>query len=189
MSNRKGNGSDIRMPKTGEVIHNPVHGETMRFLQVGGYASDEAVLRVEMTVEPQASGPPTHAHPLSTESFEVHSGAMKLRAGREEQVLTEGQKLTVASKRPHTFWNHTSREAVVTIEWRPGMAMAAFLDKWFQLARDGELNEKGMATPLQTAVLFDAYLDSIALPVIPVAVQRQLLRVLGRWGRSRGYSA
>ena len=177
-----------RTVAVGEVIHNPVHGETMRFLQVGD-RGDAPALRVEMEVQPQASGPPAHVHPLSTETFEVLSGAMKLRSGRSEQLLAEGQKFTVEPKIPHRFWNHTDQQALVVIEWQPGVAMANFLDKWFQLARDGELNSKGLARPLQTAVLFDAYLDSIAIPVIPIAIQRQILRLVGRWGRNCGYTA
>lgn len=180
--------ADVGRIAVGDVIHNPVHGETMQFLEVGDNG-DAELLRVEMTVEPQAKGPPAHIHPHSTETFEMLSGAMKLRTGREEHVLSEGEKQTVDSNTPHRFWNHTGEQALVVIEWRPGAAMAHFLDKWFQLARDGELNRKGLAAPLQTAVLFDAYLDSIAIPVIPIAMQRQILRVTGRWGRKRGYTA
>ena len=177
-----------RTVAVGDVIHNPVHGETIRFLQVGDGGEDPA-LRVEVEVQPQASGPPAHVHPLSTETFEVLSGAMMLRSGRSEQLLTKGQTFTVEPKIPHTYWNHTDQQALVVIEFQPGVAMVNFLDKWFQLARDGELNSKGMARPLQTAVLFDAYLDSIAVPVVPIAIQRQILRLVGRWGRSRGYTA
>lgn len=176
-----------RWPQEGEVIRNPVHGETMRFLHVGD--DDDQVLRVEMTVEPQASGPPAHIHPTSTERFEVRSGAIRLNAGREDRVVSAGETVTVPPGTPHTFCNHTDETAVVIVEWQPGLGMAGFLDKWFQLARSGELNSKGMATPLQTAVLFDAYLDSIALPVLPLRLQRLLFRGLGRLGRRRGYDA
>lgn len=97
--------------------------------------------------------------------------------------------MTVEPSSPHTFYNHTGETAIVLVEWQPGRDMAAFLDKWFELARRGRLNSKGMATPLQTAVLFDAYLESIALPLVPLGVQRTLFRGLGRLGRRRGYSA
>lgn len=90
---------------------------------------------------------------------------------------------------PHTFYNHTEETATVITEWRPGMEMLGFLDKWFELARCGQVNSKGMASPLQTAVLFDSYLDSIALPVLPLALQRVLFRSLGNLGRRRGYTA
>ena len=176
------------LPAAGDVIHNPVHGETMRFLEVADYG-DDTKLRVEATVAPQASGPPPHVHPHSSETFEVLSGAMKLKAGREELVLAEGQSRTVGPNTAHKFWNHSDEQAVVLIEWDPGMEMALFLDRWFQLARDGHLNDKGMSTPLQTAVLFDAYLESIAIPVVPIAVQKRLFRTFARWGARRGYTS
>ena len=168
------------MPNIGDVIHNPVHGETMRFLETGHD------LQVELTVLPQASGPPAHIHPNAAESFHVTSGAILLKAGRERQVLTAGQSLTVSPGTAHTFWNHTNAPAVVITTWKPGLQIADFLDAWFSLARNGRLNDKGMSSPLQTAVLFDAYLDSIAIPKLPLAVQRGVFGLLGRIGRRRG---
>lgn len=177
-----------RVLKTGDVIHNPVHGETVRFLQVGADGETE-VLLVELTIEPQASGPPAHIHPASSERFEVRSGAIRLRSGREERVIAAGESATIEPATPHTFYNHTEEPVVVVTEWRPGLGMAEFLDKWFELARTGQLNSKGRSGLLQTAVLFDAYLDSIALPTIPLGFQRVLVGGLGRLGRRLGYTA
>ncbi len=176
-----------RWPQVGDVIQDPVHGETMRFLHVGD-KKDQA-LRVEMTIAPQASGPPAHIHPMSTETFEVWSGAIRLKAGRDDRVVSAGDTVTVQPGRSHGFYNHTDESAVVITEWQPGLGMAGFLDEWFELARSGKLNSKGMATPLQTAVLFDAYLDSIALPALPLGLQRNLFHGLARLGRRRGYDA
>jgi hypothetical protein len=67
--------------------------------------------------------------------------------------------------------------------------MADFLDAWFWLARDGHFNDKGMPSPLQTAVLFDTYLDSIAIPWIPLPLQRGIFGLLGAMGRRRGLTS
>jgi quercetin dioxygenase-like cupin family protein len=174
--------------RAGDVIHDPVHGETMRFLHVGG-GNEDPVLRVEMTVEPQASGPPAHIHPRSEERFEVRAGAIRLRMRREDRVISAGEVASVEPRTPHTFSNPTDEPAVILTEWRPGLGMAGFLDKWFELARSGQLNSKGLPSLLQTAVLFDAYLESIALPALPFGLQRMLFRGLGRLGRRRGYTS
>ena len=105
------------MPSSGDVIHNPVHGETMRFLETGHD------LEVELTVLPQAAGPPAHIHPRAAESFRVTSGAIRLKVGQERQVLTAGESFTVPSGTAHTFWNHTDAPAVVLTTWQPGLQM------------------------------------------------------------------
>lgn len=179
---------DRRAPRVGDVIHNPVQGETMRFLNIGDNGADP-VLRVEMTVQPQASGPPPHIHPGATETFSVRTGAIRLRAGGDDRVVSAGEAVAVEPGTRHTFYNHTDQTAVVVTEWDPALSMARFLDKWFELARSGQFNKKGMPPLLQVAVLFDAYLEAIALPGIPLELQRPLGRVVSRLGRLRGYTA
>jgi len=179
-------GSPRPTPRPGDVIHNPVHGETIRFLHTGG--DDDPTLRGELTVGPQASGPPPHIHPNSSEQFKVISGAVRLKSGREDRVVVAGEVATVQPGVRHSFHNHTDEPAVVLVRFEPGLDMARFLDKWFELARNGQLNSKGRSGVLQTAVLFDAYLDSIALPGLPLGLQRLLFRGLSGLARRRGYT-
>jgi quercetin dioxygenase-like cupin family protein len=141
MEGAAGHPDERRIPRAGDVIHNPVHGETMRFLHVGR-GNEDPVLRVEMTVEPQASGPPAHIHPRSVERFEVRTGTINLRVRREDRLISAGDVASVEPGTPHTFYNHADKPAVILTEWRPGLRMAGFLDKWFELARSGQLNSK-----------------------------------------------
>lgn len=79
-------------PKVGETVEDPVHGYSVRFLQIG---SDTSVAELESTAESQASGPPAHTHPKSYERFEVLSGAVMLKTGRDSRVVESGEKVTV----------------------------------------------------------------------------------------------
>jgi mannose-6-phosphate isomerase-like protein (cupin superfamily) len=173
-----------RVLNAGEIINDPVHGETVRFLEIGG---ESAVTRFELTAEPQASGPPAHIHPKSYERFEVVSGAVLLKSGREERIVEAGEAVTVEPRVSHTWHNHTKERAVVLVELDPGYGVAQFLDQWYELARAGRLNSKGDLGLLPSAALFSPHIDLMAVPGIPLGVQRVLIRSLGWLGRRRGY--
>jgi quercetin dioxygenase-like cupin family protein len=174
------------VPKVGDIISNPVHGETVRFLQVG---TDRSVTRFELTALPQASGPPAHIHPKSYERFEVRSGAVRLKTGREERVVEAGETVAVPPGASHTWHNHTKEPAVILVEMDPGYSTAQFLDQWYELARAGRLNSKGDLGFLQSMALFSPHIDAVAAPGIPLGLQRVLTRSLGSLGRRRGSTA
>jgi quercetin dioxygenase-like cupin family protein len=176
-----------RTPKAGDIITNPVHGETVRFLEVG---SATTVTRLELTAEPQASGPPAHIHPRSYERFEVLSGAVWLKSGREERAVEAGEKVTVPPGSTHTWHNHTDDLAVVLVEIDPGYGAAQFFEDWYKLARDGRLNSKGDTSFLQSMAIFHPHIgDLMAVPGVPLGLQKALGRSFGWVARRRGYES
>lgn len=174
-----------RAPKVGNVIDDPVHGETVRWLRLG---SESSLTRLELTAQPRASGPPAHIHPKSHERFEVLSGAVRLKTGREERVVGAGETATVGPGTSHSWYNHTDRPAVVLVEMDPGFTFAAFIEDWFELARTGRLNSKGDASFLQSMALFHPHIDAIAAPGIPLPLQRALTGAFSRLVRTRDVS-
>ena len=174
-----------RQPRVGDIITNPVHGETVKWLEIG---SADSMTRFEFTADPQASGPPAHIHPQSHERFRVLSGAVLLKAGREERVVEPGEDVSVAPGTSHTWHNHTDEPAVVLVEMDPGFTCAQFLDEWFELARAGLLNSKGDLGVFRSAMLFYPHADIMAVPGIPLGLQRTVMRSLSWLGRRRGLS-
>lgn len=172
-------------PDVGTIVEDPVHGYTVRFDQIG---SDTEAAELEFTAQPQASGPPAHVHPKSYERFEVLSGAVTLRSGRDRSVVETGEKVTVPPGVSHTWHNHTDQPAVVRVEMDPGLTMARFLDEWYGLARDGRLNSKGDLGLLHTAVLFYPHINNglMAVPGVPLRIQPTLIRTLNWLGRRFG---
>lgn len=168
----------------GDTINNPVHGETVRFLEIG---DETTPTRFELTVEPQASGPPAHVHPLSQERFDVVSGAVWLKSGRSQRAVEAGERIDVPPGISHTWHNHTDGPAVVLVEIDPGFGAAQFFDEWFQLARDGRLNSKGDSGFLDTMELFHPHIGNLmAVPGIPLGLQRVLARSFAAIARRRG---
>ncbi len=66
--------------------------------------------------------------------------------------------------------------------------MDEFLEAVYMLARRGEVDSEGKPALLQMAVLLDEYQDSIALPGLPLGLQRVAFSILGALGRRRGLS-
>lgn len=172
-------------PRVGETVEDPVHGYSVRFLQIG---SDTLAAELEFTAEPHASGPPAHTHPKSHERFEVLSGAVILKTGRNSRVVETGEKVTVPPGASHTWHNHADQPATVRVEMDPGLTFAAFLDEWYELARDGRLNSKGDLGLLHTAVVFYPHIENglMGLPGIPLAIQLPLMRTLSWLGKRLG---
>lgn len=172
-------------PDVGAIVEDPVHGYTVRFDQIG---SDTEAAKLEFTARPQASGPPAHIHPKSYERFEVLSGAVTLKSGRDRSVVETGQQASVPPGASHTWHNHTDHPAVVRVEMDPGLTMALFLDEWYELARDGRLNSKGDLGLLHTAVLFYPHINNglMAVPGVPLRIQPTLMRTLAWLGRRLG---
>jgi hypothetical protein len=53
----------------------------------GSDSTDGGLLRLELFVSPQASGPPEYVHPRQEEHFEVISGIIRVRVdGREKSI-------------------------------------------------------------------------------------------------------
>lgn len=172
-------------PKVGETVNDPVHGYAVRLLEIG---SDTEPARLEFTAEPQASGPPAHIHPKSHESFEVLSGAVMLKSGRDERVVETGEEVSVPPGASHTWHNHTDQPAVVLVEMDPGLTFVQFLDEWYELARAGRLNSKGDLGLLHTAVVFYPHIENglMAVPGIPLGMQPPLMRILSWLGQRLG---
>jgi hypothetical protein len=65
------------MAHAGQVLSNPVSGETIEFLQTAADTGGE-LLAIDLTLTPDGHVPGTHVHPVQEERFEVLSGTMSL---------------------------------------------------------------------------------------------------------------
>ena len=65
------------MIRKGDVIENPVTGETVRFLQTAAETDGELV-EIEVTIQPDGAVAAAHAHPYQSERFEVIEGTLEL---------------------------------------------------------------------------------------------------------------
>ena len=70
--------------------------------------------------------------------------------------------------------------------FRPALKTREFFESFFALARDGNLNDQGMPSLLQLAVMIPEYSQEIRTTSPPWPVQRALAAALAPVARRRG---
>jgi quercetin dioxygenase-like cupin family protein len=181
--------ADVRrhvMAKAGDEIVNPRTGQRMVFLQTGE-ETNGGLLRSESYVPPAGDAEPEHRHPYQQSGAEVLSGSLRFRVGAEERSLEAGESITIPANTPHFFWNDGDEEACFVGWFCPALKIDRFFEAFFGLAQDGKLDEKGLPSMLQLAVMVPHFADEIRLTNLPWVVQRATFGALAPIGRLLGY--
>lgn len=174
------------MIRKGDVLHNPVTGELIRFVETSADTGGEYVL-VEVVVEPDGAVAAAHVHPYQTERFEVLEGTMTFQVGGDEVTAGPGASVTVEAGTKHTFRNSGTTDARFRCEVRPALQFEQLIETMFALAQDGKTNRKGMPNPLRLAVIANAHFADVRLAFPPAWMQRTGLALGAPLGRLVGY--
>src|SRR5947208_12793847 len=174
------------MISAGDTIHNPITGERLVFRKTSRETGGQAVV-IETYVQPNGFVAAAHVHPSQEERFEVLSGEVGFRIGREKVVAGPGQRLTVPAGTPHKFWNAGDEVAHFVCEVSPALQFESLLATMFALATDGKTNRKGMPNPFRLAVIAKAHFDTVRLPFPPAWLQKAGLALGAPLGRVLGY--
>ena len=160
----------------------------MRFLRTAA-DTNGTLLRIETVNPPTAMAEPVHVHPRQESRAEVITGTLRFDIDGEERRLGPGDVLTIPAGTPHHFVNDGDENAVAIQEFRPALRTAELFDVLFDLARRGELDERGMPSLLRLAVLAPPFADEIRVVSPPWPVQRAAFALLAPIARLRGYTA
>jgi len=174
--------------RTGDVLHNPVTGEQLRFEKTAADTNGEYVL-VEVAVEPHGFVAAAHVHPFQTEAFEILDGTVNFEVGGKTIVASAGETVRVDPGTSHKFWNAGEEPARFRTEVRPALQFESLIETMFTLAADGKTNRKGMPNPLRLAVIANAHYDVVRLPFPPAWMQKASLALGAPLGRMLGYRA
>ena len=87
------------MIRTGDVIHNPITGESIRFVETAADSDGEHVV-IDVLVEPNGFVATPHTHPYQTEAFEVLEGELTFKADGKKIVAAAGER-SPSSPAPH----------------------------------------------------------------------------------------
>jgi mannose-6-phosphate isomerase-like protein (cupin superfamily) len=174
------------MIQPGQTLVNAVTGEQLTFLRTSAQTDGEYVL-LECAVAPNGAVASAHVHPIQEERFEIVSGELGMRRGRERLVATAGDVVVVEPGTAHKFWNAGDEEVRFRCEIRPALAFEELIETMFGLAADGKTNRKGLPNPLRMAVIAKAYRDVIRLPFPPPWMQDAGLLFGVPLGRMLGY--
>ena len=174
------------MAHAGERIVNPRTGQQMIFRQTAGETGGE-LLRIESVNPPHGPAEPEHVHPRQESSAEVLAGTLHFRVRGDVRVVRAGEKIVIPANAPHHFWNEGDEDARCIQEFRPALRTDLFFETYFALARDGKLDEKGMPSLLQMAVLVPAFGDEMRPTSPPWPLLWGIAWLLGPIARVRGY--
>jgi len=166
---------------------NPVTKERMTFLKTSAETGGDYVL-IELRSEPRGFVAAAHVHPTQTETFEVVSGTLGIKAGGKKSELGPGGVVTVKPRVAHKWWNAGTDELVFRTEVRPALQFESLIETMFGLAEDGKTNRKGMPNPLRLAVIANHHFEDVNLPVVPAALQKLALAMGAPLGRALGYA-
>jgi quercetin dioxygenase-like cupin family protein len=175
------------MIRTGDTIENPVTGERVTFLKSAKDTGGEVVV-IDTTVAPGGFVAAEHIHPYQSERFEILSGEVEFKRGKEIVVAKPGEVVIVEPGTPHHFRNLSDEEEIrFRAEVRPALSFETFLETMYGLAADGKTNKKGLPNPFRLAVIMNEQFDLVRLPFPPVWVQRTGLALGAPLGRLLGY--
>ena len=173
------------MANAGQIIHNPVSGESIEFIRTAADTGGER-LEFELELSPDGHVPGAHVHPEQEERFEVVSGTMEFRLGLKKIVAGPGETVVVPAGKVHRFRNGGDEEAVVRVTVTPALKMEELLETTVALAEEGRTTKKGMPKPLELALFVREYRDEVQGPFPPAPLQRAALAPLAWMARRRG---
>jgi mannose-6-phosphate isomerase-like protein (cupin superfamily) len=175
------------MANPGETIVNPGTGEVIRFMTTSAM-TDGRCLEFELALAPfgRVGGVP-HKHE-ATERFTVHTGRLSGWVGLLRRDVEPGESIEVPAGVTHYVFNNTDAVVEATVEVRPAQDFETFFETVFTIATRRRFKTcRGLPPPLHGALLAHTY--RVYGPVIPIFVQRPLVRVLAGLARRRGYPA
>ena len=180
------------MAYAGQIIENPVSGETIRFEQTATDTNGE-LLAFEVELTPDGHVPGMHVHPEQEERFEVLEGTMKFRKGFKTVVAEAGDVVTVPAGTAHKFANAGDEPAVARVEVRPALQMERLFEAAVALAEEGKTTKKGMPKPLELALFTREFKREVQGAFPPAFIQHASMAPL-RWiadrrGRGERYGA
>jgi mannose-6-phosphate isomerase-like protein (cupin superfamily) len=175
------------MAYAGQIIENPVSGETIAFRQTAADTGGE-LLAFDLTLTPDGHVPGTHVHPEQEERFEVVSGTMKFRLNGKKIVAGPGETVVVPAGARHRFANGCDEDVQARVEVRPALKMEELLETTIALAQEGRTNRKGMPRPLHLALFVREYEREVRAPFPPPAIVRALMAPLAAIARMRGHA-
>jgi mannose-6-phosphate isomerase-like protein (cupin superfamily) len=178
------------MAYTGQILSNPVSGETIEFVRTAA-DTDGELLAIDLTLTPDGHVPGTHVHPEQEERFEVVSGTMKFKLGLKTIIAGPGETVVVPAGKRHRFSNAGAEDAHVRVEVRPALRMEELFETTVALAADGRVLSTGMPKPLDLALFVREYKREVRAPFPPPWVVRATTAPLAslavRLGRDERY--
>ena len=171
-------------PTVGQVFHSETEGFTQRVVKI-----DDEHIWSELTLHPNAPGPPAHVHTTFAERFIVAKGEVSMELNGEIKVLRAGEEFLVEPGVAHRPFNASDREAIVrgptTAAYALPRDFGVFLTQVYGFFDESPANARPPRVVLQMSRFTPRYDSWIGGP--PVLLQRGLFWIVGPFARVLGY--
>ncbi|MCX6147003.1 MAG: cupin domain-containing protein [Candidatus Kapabacteria bacterium] len=175
------------MPTKGQIIVNPITGDTFEFLETSIDTQGKSV-SIKTTLKSKGELVPNHFHLLQDESFTIISGKLNIWLNGGNQTLSENETITLPKNKAHNHFNNSDDEVTYVHYVSPALDFEYLIENLVGLASDGKM-VNGKAGLIQELVTLK-YLDSKAfLANIPVPIQKLLMNTIAPIARIFGYKA
>ena len=172
------------MASIGDEIANPRTGQRMVFRTI-----TPELLEIETWSPPHVPPESEHVHPRQESGAQVLTGSLRFSVRGTERDVGPGESIAIPAGAPHHFWNPGDQDAHAIQFVRPPLKTIAFFETYFALARDGKLDEKGMPSLLQLAVMLPVFKDEIRPTSPPWPLLKTTAALIAPLARLRGYRA
>jgi len=175
------------MPVKGQVITNPINGDTHEYIETSEDTNGERVV-MKATIKSKGQLVPKHFHALQDETFEIISGQLTIWLDGETKMLSAGDKITLPKNKPHNHYNNEDVEVTYIHSVTPGLDFDYLIENLVGLAADGK-SKNGKFGLVQELVTLK-YLESKSyLADMPLGIQKLLMNTVAPIGRLLGYRA
>jgi len=173
------------MVKIGDEFSNAASGERYVFRQTGA-ETDGTLVVMDDYLGPGTEGPLAHVHPRQEERFIARSGRLGVRLGDRDHLLVAGKEITAGPGVPHKIRNAGSDDLHITVEMRPALRFAQFLETTAALTH-GKGGAGRTFNLFEGALLMCEFGDEIRPARPSLLVQRVVFPILAIVGRVLGY--
>lgn len=175
------------MPVKGQIITNPVTGDSYEFLET---AEDTAGVSVTMKATLRSKGQvvPNHFHVLQDETFDIISGQLTFFKDGKITTLSAGEKITLPKNVPHNHYNSADEEVVYIHSVKPALDFDYLIENLIGLIADGK-GKNGKLGLVQELVSVKYLASKSYLADIPLGLQKILANVIAPVARLFGYRA
>jgi quercetin dioxygenase-like cupin family protein len=174
------------MAYAGQIIHNPVSGERIRFLRTAA-DTDGELLEIELELAAHGQVPGAHVHPEQEERFDVLEGTMKFSLGLRTVTAHRGDTVIVPAGRVHKFSNAGDVPARARARVVPALDMEDLFTTAAELSQQGHMLRSGMPEPLHLALFVRRFRREVRAPFPPAPIVHALLAPLAALARRRGH--
>lgn len=165
------------------TVKHQITGEQITFLESAEETAGKYLL-IEVALPAQGDGPPLHSHDEFEEEFEVISGKLTVKLGKEEIVLLPGEKKLVTFNTAHTFTNNHDEPVVFRVRLTPPSQFEQSVRIHYGLIDDGLVDAKGNPKKLaHTALILT--MQNTLVAGIPAGLQRKIFAWLVKRGHKK----